>query len=106
MDKDEVKQTVGDGVFQKLLEDSLEDRRKDGKLKGKVIFWQWIIILALIGVVLWVVIYSQNLIHQVEKESQERMYNFLSEYDFETEIELNTNHIINSDTSGNIFLAR
>ena len=55
---------------------------------------------------LWVVIYSQNLIHQIEKESQERMYNFLSEYDFETEIELDTNHIINSDTSGNIFLAR
>lgn len=107
MSNEEMNKVTGNKeVFQKLLEDSLTDRRNDiSHLRNVVLALCFVIMFLIVGFVI-VVLHCQNVVRQVDRESQERMYNFLSEYDFETQIQLDTNHIVDSDHTGNIFLAR
>ena len=85
--------------FMEFLIDSAKDRRKDGTF-FKVALCV-VVVLFIVGMVL-ISLHSQKLIKDMASENQKLFVDFLSEYDFETEIELDTSRILWSDNSGNI----
>ena len=107
MKETEIKEVIeNDDSFKKLLSESLSDRRDETKRQHTTIIGLCFVIMFLVIGMVLMALHNQNVIHTIERESQERLYEFLSEYDFETEIQLDTNHIVNSDSAGNIFFAR
>lgn len=89
-------------AYIEFLTELNEDRRKNTRILTVLVFVLIAIIISLVGCMVWVSIRSQNKIEAMADRSEKRIYEFLSEYDFETSYNLDTGTIIDSDTSGNI----
>ena len=89
-------------AYIEFLSDVLDDRRKDSRFfKGIIIGLVSVIIVLVCGLVV-ISIHCQNRIESQADRSEQRMYEFLKEYDFHSSIDLDTGVITGSDTSGNI----
>lgn len=93
------------GFFEFLI-----DLNKDRK-KGNIIFV--VLVFVLIGLVVGMAIgmffmgiHCQNKISEQADRSEQRMYEFISQYDFPGDVELDTGTIFNSESSGNINVTR
>ena len=85
-----------------FMRDVLTDRNKDvAFLKVAILILSMFVLVMIIGI-MFVNIYNQNLIKEQAENSEKRMYEFLSQYDFEGDVDLDTGTILNSDNSGNI----
>ena len=95
-------------AYLNFLTDVLDDRRKSSVFQKVIIgILSFINLLFIIGAIVGFVkisIYCQNKIDAMADRSEQRMYEFLSEYDFSNEIDLNSS--FNNDNSGNINVTR
>ena len=89
-----------------LLSDVLKDRKRDTNfLKGIVVGLIVLVCIIAAGSVYINVRCQDKILEQAEK-SEQRMYEFLSQYDFSGDVELDTGTILNSESSGNINVTR
>ena len=84
----------------------LSELNKDRRV-GRIVFIiiMFLLIGAIIGCILgmfFMSIHCQDKIEAQADRSEQRMYEFISQYDFSTAYNLDTGTIIDSDTSGNI----
>ena len=89
-------------AYIQFLTDVNDDRKKNTTFLFIIVFVLVGVIIGLIACMVWISIHSQNKIEAMSDKSEKRMYEFLSEYDFDTSYNLDTGTIVNSDTSGNI----
>ena len=101
-DKDVEKMFEDETKYVDFMRDVLTDRNKDVAFLKVVILILSIIVMIMIIGFAFVNIYNQNMIREQADSSEKRMYEFLSEYDFEGDVDLDTGTILNSDNSGNI----
>ena len=91
-----------DELFIEFAIEVMRDRKKDTTFL-KVLYIVLAVLMAIcIGCMVWLGIYCQDKIDNMADRSEKRMYEFLSDYDFSSEIDLDTGTISNSSTSGNI----
>ena len=87
-----------------FMRDVLTDRNKDvAFLKVVILLLSIIVVIMIIGFA-FVNIYNQNMIREQAESSEKRMYEFLSEYDFEGDIDLQS--AFNDNNSCNINVTR
>jgi hypothetical protein len=87
-----------------FMRDVLTDRNKDvAFLKVAILILSMFVLVMIIGI-MFVNIYNQNLIKEQAENSEKRMYEFLSQYDFEGDIDLQS--AFNDNNSGNINVTR
>ena len=87
-----------------FMRDVLTDRNKDvAFLKVVILLLSIIVVIMIIGFA-FVNIYNQNMIREQAESSEKRMYEFLSEYDFEGDIDLQSS--FNDNNSCNINVTR
>lgn len=87
-----------------FMRDVLTDRNKDvAFLKVVILLLSLIVVIMIIGFA-FVNIYNQNMIREQAESSEKRMYEFLSQYDFEGDIDLQS--AFNDNNSGNINVTR
>ena len=88
--------------YVEFMRDVLLDRNKDvAFLKVVILILSMLIMIMIIGFA-FVNIYNQNLIKEQADNESKKMYEFLSQYEFECDVDLDTGTILNSDNSGNI----
>ena len=87
-----------------FMSDVLEDRKRNSRFKNIII----LILIAVIAVIVFmfvkVMINCQDKITYQAEQSEKRMYDFLSQYDFTGDMELES--MFNKDNSGNINVTR
>ena len=87
-------------AYIQFLSDMLHDRKRDSNfLKGVIVGLIVLIIFLVAGMVLLVMNNQNKLIEQADR-SEKRMYEFISEYDFSSSIDIDTGTITDSDNSG------
>ena len=88
--------------YMDFMSDVLKDRNKDvAFLKVIILVLSVLVLISVIGVV-FINLYNQNLIKEQAEKSEQRLYDLLSQYDFEGDVDLDTGTILNSENSGNI----
>lgn len=91
-------------TYIEFMKDVLRDRNKDvAFMKVAILLLSIFVIIMIVGIV-FVNIYNQNLIKEQAENSEKRMYEFLSEYDFEGDLDLESS--FNDNNSGNINVTR
>ena len=101
-DNDVEKMLKDESKYVEFMRDVLVDRNKDvAFLKVVILILSMLIMIMIIGFV-FVNIYNQNLIKEQADNESKKMYEFLSQYEFEGDVDLDTGTILNSDNSGNI----
>ena len=87
-----------------FLSDVLEDRKRDTRFLKVVISVLMSVVLALVAVIAVIGIHTQNKLVEQSERSEKRMYEFLVQYDFTSEIDLDT--YSNDNGSGNVTMMR
>ena len=87
-----------------FLSDVLEDRKKDTRFLKMIVVALISVVLALVAVIAVIGIYTQNKLVEQSERSEKRMYEFLVQYDFTGEIDLDT--YSNDNGSGNVTMMR
>lgn len=101
-DNDVEKMLKDESKYVDFMRDVLLDRNKDvAFLKVVILILSMLIMIMIIGFA-FVNIYNQNLIKEQADNESKKMYEFLSQYEFEGDVDLDTGTILNSDNSGNI----
>ena len=89
-----------DEMFLRFILEVLNDRKRESR------FWKLLYLVAtfllavLIGCMVWLGIYNQERINSLAERSEKRMYEFLAQYEFTGDIDINTEN--NDNNSGNV----
>ena len=86
------------------MSDVLDDRKRDSRFKNVVILLLIVAIAVMAFAFIRISIHCQDKISEQAEQSEKRMYEFLREYDFSGEIDLDT--AFNDNNSGNINVTR
>ena len=100
MDDKELEKT-NKGIFDFLIELN-NDRRKNNIILIVLVFVLIALVIGMAVGMFFMSIHCQNKIEAMAEKSEKRLYEFISEYDFNTSYNLDTGTNIGSDTSGNI----
>ena len=91
-----------DGTYMEFVKDVLEDRNHDVRFLKRLLVGLLCVCIILAAGLIFVSMYGQRLLKEAKSESEDKLYNFISQYDFETSIDLDTGRIVTSESSGNI----
>lgn len=93
-----------DELFLKFVLEVLADRKRESHF-WKILYLVATFLLAvLIGCMVWIGIYYQEKTNRIVESSERKMYEFLSQYEFTGDIDINTEN--NDNNSGNVNVTR
>ena len=102
VEKDKENQVTKDEVFIQFVLEVLSDRKKDSHFWKILYIVLAVLLMICIGGMIYFGIYCQYKLDAMADRSEKRMYEFLSDYDLSSDIDLDTGTITDSDNSGNI----
>ena len=89
-----------DEMFLRFVLEVLADRKRESRF-WKILYLVATFLLAvLIGCMVWIGIYYQEKTNRIVESSERKMYEFLSQYEFTGDIDINTEN--NDNNSGNV----
>lgn len=89
-------------IYFHFVTDVFDDKRRSAMFKNIVIVVLFALLAGCIAALVYFGIYCQERLSENSNRSEQRMYDFISQYDLSSEIDLDTGTITESDNSGNI----